>query len=165
MGIIHKLDDMVGTAHDNDETWCLFEQVDLTFGSEALALFGQKSIRGFRANAKQPADRTGFRLHDWVVGEREMRLFRRPVLVDPDLNVVHLDGLALEDLIKHRADRLPCLCPNLLAGQTESGRVLASKDRDEGIVVDPYPVLTPHDEHGLCGAQNEIDEYLQLCGP
>lgn len=91
MGVIHEFNDMVGPAHDNDETWGLFEQVDLTFSGQALALFGQKSIRGFRADPKQPDDNAAFRLRDRVVGEGEMRFFRRAMLVDPVLDVVHMD--------------------------------------------------------------------------
>ncbi len=94
-----------------------------------------------------------------------MRFLWLAPLVDPDRDVVHVHGFALEDLIEHRANRVPCLRPNLLARQAESCRVLATKDWNEGVVVEPNPFCAPDDEHWLGRVQDQSGKCLQFNRP
>ncbi len=47
MGVIHEFDDVVWPAHDDYETWRLFKEADLAFGSQALTAFGKKPVCRF----------------------------------------------------------------------------------------------------------------------
>lgn len=94
-----------------------------------------------------------------------MRFLGLAPFVDPDLDVVHVHGLALEDLIEHGADRVPGFRPNLVAWQAESCRVLAAEDWDEGVVVEPDAFRSPGNKHGLSRIQDQVDKCFQFNRP
>jgi hypothetical protein len=94
-----------------------------------------------------------------------MCLFEIAAAVQLQGNVVHVDRLPGPYLIEQRLEISPGLGPNLPRWSPETVGMLASCNRDKGIIREPSLIRSPGDKHRLSGIQHQLDQRSQRHGP
>ncbi len=164
MGVIDKLEDVLRPGQDADEARRLFELAPLARRRGRLPMFGPHALGRLDTGAEQA-------LHGAVLAQRrrvgkiEMGVLENAMAIELERKALHRDGLAAEDTIEKRLQRLAALRPHLHGGAAQRPRVLHAQDRNEGVIVDPGPSGAPGDEHRLGGMKREIDQRSQRGGP
>ena len=168
VGLVDKLEDVLGAGEDRDEAWRLLEKPALPLGLGRAPPLGEHGLRGLGADDEDAADAVRRRLvvdRAVAVGPvdlvqpAEARDRHGPVLVPGRAAARH-------DEVHLMADQVPDLRPDLAARLAERPRVALRAERAAvGVVVEAEEVRTPPDVHGVPGVEDEADGGLQRPRP
>ena len=164
IGFVDEFENMVGAPQNANKAGGAKKLAPPAFHVVSLTALGHDPRGCLDACAEQAIDQAGFAARRRV-GKLKMGLLDLPPPIEAQGEILDDDRLTREDLVEHRFEDVPGLAPNVTASAAQRLGVLTTKNGHEGVVVEPYPLRPPGDEHRLLRRQQQTDQCPEARRP